>query len=94
MQRIRPAIQALKIGLGIDHALASRRLYTDGAEPGQQMQRHVRCNCRMGFRLRNPLTGDVALEVGDEAFLECDDDADHVADGYDAKNLTGFIDHG
>jgi len=32
MQRIRPAVQALKAGLGVDHALASRRLYTDGAE--------------------------------------------------------------
>ena len=32
MQRIRPALQALEAGLGIDHALASRKLYTDGAE--------------------------------------------------------------
>jgi uncharacterized protein (DUF433 family) len=32
MQRVRPALQALEDGLGIEHALASRRLYTDGAE--------------------------------------------------------------
>lgn len=32
MQRIRPAIDELKHQIGIDHALASRRLYTDGAE--------------------------------------------------------------
>src|SRR5215469_5177284 len=32
MQRIRPAIDALAQELGLQHALASRRLYTDGAE--------------------------------------------------------------
>ena len=32
MQRIRPALDELKHQIGIDHALASRRLYTDGAE--------------------------------------------------------------
>ncbi len=32
MQRIRPAILALQEEIGIEHALASSRLYTDGAE--------------------------------------------------------------
>lgn len=32
MQRIRPAIDVLARELGLEHALASRRLYTDGAE--------------------------------------------------------------
>lgn len=32
MQRIRPAIDALHNVLGVNHALASKRLYTDGAE--------------------------------------------------------------
>jgi uncharacterized protein (DUF433 family) len=32
MQRIRPAVDALRDELGLQHALASRRLYTDGAE--------------------------------------------------------------
>ncbi|GIH72470.1 DUF433 domain-containing protein [Sphaerimonospora thailandensis] len=32
LQRIRPAIDALKRELGLEHALASKRLYTDGAE--------------------------------------------------------------
>ncbi len=32
MQRIRPAVEVLSSGIGVDHALASRRLYTDGAE--------------------------------------------------------------
>jgi len=32
MQRIRPALSELQKGLGIRHALASRKLYTDGAE--------------------------------------------------------------
>lgn len=32
MQRIRPAIDALATELGLEYALASRRLYTDGAE--------------------------------------------------------------
>jgi uncharacterized protein (DUF433 family) len=32
MQRIRPAVEVLGRSIGVDHALASRRLYTDGAE--------------------------------------------------------------
>ncbi|MCO5989375.1 DUF433 domain-containing protein [Actinoallomurus spadix] len=32
LQRIRPAIDALKRELGLEHALASRQLFTDGAE--------------------------------------------------------------
>jgi uncharacterized protein (DUF433 family) len=32
LQRIRPALDALQSELGIKHALASRKLYTDGAE--------------------------------------------------------------
>lgn len=32
LQRIRPALDALREDIGIDHALASKRLYTDGAE--------------------------------------------------------------
>lgn len=32
MQRIRPALQRIKDEMGLEHALASKRLYTDGAE--------------------------------------------------------------
>jgi uncharacterized protein (DUF433 family) len=32
MQRIRPAVALLSREIGLDHALASRRVYTDGAE--------------------------------------------------------------
>ena len=32
MQRIRPAVAKLSAEFGIDHALASKRVYTDGAE--------------------------------------------------------------
>lgn len=32
MQRIRPAVELLRRELGLEHALASRNLYTDGAE--------------------------------------------------------------
>src|SRR3954463_15202405 len=32
MQRIRPAIEALTSSIGVEHALASETLYTDGAE--------------------------------------------------------------
>lgn len=32
MQRIRPAVTLLSQEIGLDHALASRRVYTDGAE--------------------------------------------------------------
>lgn len=32
MQRVRPALERLQEEIGLDHALASRKLYTDGAE--------------------------------------------------------------
>lgn len=32
LQRIRPAVEVLSSTIGIEHALASKRLYTDGAE--------------------------------------------------------------
>jgi len=32
MQRVRPALAELKRGIGVEHALASHKLYTDGAE--------------------------------------------------------------
>jgi uncharacterized protein (DUF433 family) len=32
LQRIRPAVEVLTKGIGVEHALASKRLYTDGAE--------------------------------------------------------------
>jgi uncharacterized protein (DUF433 family) len=32
LQRVRPALEVLSKNLGLDHALASRRLYSDGAE--------------------------------------------------------------
>lgn len=32
LQRVRPALEVLQRDLGLEHALASRRLYTDGAE--------------------------------------------------------------
>jgi uncharacterized protein (DUF433 family) len=41
MQRIRPALDALARELGLEHALASRRLYTDGAEVLYDYARHA-----------------------------------------------------
>ena len=41
MQRIRPAIDALGRELGLEHALASKRLYTDGAEVLYDFARHA-----------------------------------------------------
>ena len=32
MQRVRPALKEIQRQIGLKHALASRRLYTDGAE--------------------------------------------------------------
>jgi CRISPR/Cas system-associated protein Csm6 len=32
LQRIRPAVEVLAKEIGVEHALASKRLYTDGAE--------------------------------------------------------------
>jgi uncharacterized protein (DUF433 family) len=41
VQRIRPAIDVLAQELGLEHALASRRLYTDGAEVLYDYARHA-----------------------------------------------------
>jgi uncharacterized protein (DUF433 family) len=41
MQRIRPAVDALSRELGLEHALASKRLYTDGAEVLYDFARHA-----------------------------------------------------
>jgi uncharacterized protein (DUF433 family) len=41
MQRIRPAVDALSRELGLEYALASRRLYTDGAEVLYDYARHA-----------------------------------------------------
>ena len=41
MQRIRPAIDVLAQELGLEYALASRRLYTDGAEVLYDYARHA-----------------------------------------------------
>ena len=41
MQRVRPAISALKDELGLEHALASRRLFTDGAEVLYDYAKHA-----------------------------------------------------
>jgi uncharacterized protein (DUF433 family) len=41
MQRIRPAIDALSSELGLEHALGSKRLYTDGAEVLYDYARHA-----------------------------------------------------
>lgn len=39
LQRIRPALMVLTDRIGLDHALASRRLYTDGAEILYEVER-------------------------------------------------------
>jgi hypothetical protein len=41
MQRIRPAIVVLARELGLEYALASRRLYTDGTEALYDYARHA-----------------------------------------------------
>jgi len=41
MQHIRPAIDVLARELGLEYALASRRLYTDGAEVLYDYARHA-----------------------------------------------------
>lgn len=53
MQRIRPALNALEREIGVEHALASRRLYTDGAE----------LLFEYGERHRGSSEGDSALDL-------------------------------
>lgn len=66
MQRIRPALLAVQDSIGIHHALASERLYTDGAEvlsgtPGADLRRRAGgccrpCRCAITFPMR-PTSG-------------------------------------
>lgn len=42
LQRIRPALEQLARGLGVEHALASQKLYTDGAEILYDLSEHRR----------------------------------------------------
>lgn len=53
MQRVRPALQALNEGLGLEHALASKKLYTDGAELLFDFGEHH----------RDSIDGQIALEL-------------------------------
>lgn len=53
MQHTRPALDALERAIGIEHALASRRLYSDGAE----------LLLEYGERHRGSSEGDTALEL-------------------------------
>lgn len=46
MQRIRPALNALESNLGLDHALASQRLYTAGRNSSTTMGRPTRIAMR------------------------------------------------
>ncbi|MGW4285841.1 hypothetical protein ACWEIK_02785 [Streptomyces sp. NPDC004673] len=41
MQKIRPALELVRDQLGVEHALASRRLYTDGAELLYEVSDHL-----------------------------------------------------
>ena len=83
MQRIRPALEELQRGLGVDHALASRKLYTDGAELLYDF----------GESRRSSAEGRVALDLvvvrsGQRAFAEVVGDylqrIEYAADGYAA----------
>jgi Putative DNA-binding HTH domain len=42
MQRIRPAVKRLNDEIGLEHALASQRVYTDGAEAHLRLRLHER----------------------------------------------------
>lgn len=53
MQRVRPALQAVSEGLGLEHPLASKKLYTDGAELLYDFGEHH----------RDTIDGQVALEL-------------------------------
>lgn len=81
MQRIRPAIDALASELGLEYALASRRLYTDGAEVLYDYARHA----------GDSPEGDSARELvvvrnGQRVFTEAVDQylsrVDFASDGY------------
>ncbi|WP_420435479.1 DUF433 domain-containing protein [Candidatus Poriferisocius sp.] len=65
MQRVRPALDELQRQMGVDHALASKRLYTDGAE---LLFDYAEQNQEAG---RGPRTGDlVVVRNGQRVFAE------------------------
>jgi len=67
LQRIRPALDLVKSELGIQHALASRRLYTDGAE----LLWEVRNSAAVGTDTRHLIDRDlVVLRNGQYVFRQ------------------------
>ncbi len=58
MQRIQPAVEILREGMGLEHALASRRLYTDGSEV---LAHFFEDDAEQGFELTVVRTGQKQL---------------------------------
>ena len=81
MQRIRPAIGTLASELGLEHALASRRLYTDGAEVLNDYAQHAG-----GTPEGDSARGLVVVRNGQRVFTEVVDQylsrVDFAGDGY------------
>jgi uncharacterized protein (DUF433 family) len=66
LQRIRPALEALSREFGVSHALASKRLFTDGAEVLFDLAEH-RTDDEQLYRALNDL---VVLRSGQRVFTE------------------------
>ncbi|MFE9181081.1 hypothetical protein ACFYN5_33045 [Streptomyces sp. NPDC007126] len=81
MQKIRPALELVRDELGVEHALASRRLYTDGAELLYEVSDHLdgeeRIEPRKVIVLRNGQY--VFREVVERYMKQISYDADGVA---------------
>lgn len=80
LQRIRPALAALTQGIGVEHALASRALYTDGAEVLFDFAEHA------GEREAAPARELVVVRSGQPVFTEAVEQylrrIDYAPDGY------------
>jgi uncharacterized protein (DUF433 family) len=81
MQRIRPAVEVLAKQLGVEHALASKQLYTDGAEVLYDYAQHA-ADTPEGISAREL----VVVRNGQQVFTEVVEQSlqrvDFASDGY------------
>lgn len=92
MQKIRPALELVRNELGIEHALASKRLYTDGAELLYEVSDHLdgdeRKEPRKVIVLRNGQY--VFREVVERYMRQINYDSDGVAGYANRVMLPGW----
>ncbi len=92
MQRIRPALRQLQTDISLEHALASRKLYTDGAELLFDYGEH-----HQGSEEARPVRNLVVVRNGQRVFVEVIEAylsrIEYAVDGYAALIRVPAYEH-